>query len=201
MKPSWTQAVWPPVKPLVSVEDARNWLGIYGDSSIDPEVEVCLNSATEKIASNVNYRISDTQITDYFPDTARDNLVLSEPGVDKDTIEVKYYDINGISQTVDSYRYLLDPTSEEHTIFWVDGEFPLDVSSTMKHPILVQYSSKLSNILGVPSVDRIKYAIRMTLNWYWQSRGQLQDPRMLDKSLSSILQSCKDNPAIGNRDV
>ena len=193
--PAWTLAAWPPVTPLVAVADARNWIGIYGDTSLDTEIKSCLNSAIEKVASVVGYRVSDTAITDYFPRSATTKLCLSEPGVDRETLAIKYTQAGGEVITVESSKYYLDPTSERVTVTWMQGEAPTDLSTEAENPIQAEYKSKLANLLDAPTVDRVKYAVRVALNWYWQSRGQLQDPHLLDKSLTSLLQSCKIDPA------
>ena len=196
MRPVWTKAEWPPVTPLMSISDARNWLGIYGDISLDVEVKVCLDAAIEKISSNVGYRISDTKTIDYFVRNADVKLVLSEPGIDTNTIVIKYYDSTGALNTVDAAKYYLDDTAISYKLFWNEGGFPANVSSKLENPIRVEYQSKLVNILDVHSIERLKYAVRLALNWYWQSRGALlQDPYLLDKSLWSLIQSCKVDPA------
>ena len=197
MRPVWTKAEWPPVTPLMSLSDARNWLGIYGDTSLDDEVKVCLDAAVEKISSNVGYRISDTKTIDYFTKSANVKLVLSEPGIDTNTILIKYYEEStGTLNTVDAAKYFLDNTAMSYTLFWNEGGFPANISSKLENPIRVEYQSKLVNILDVHSIERLKYAVRLALNWYWQSRGVLlQDPYLLDKSLWSLIQSCKVDPA------
>ena len=197
MRPVWTKAEWPPVTPLMSLSDARNWLGIYGDTSLDDEVKVCLDAAVEKISSYVGYRISDTKTIDYFVRNANVKLVLSEPGIDTSTIVVKYYTENtGSLNTVDASKYYQDNTAMSYTLFWNEGGFPANISSKLENPIRVEYQSKLVNILDVHSIERLKYAVRLALNWYWQSRGALlQDPYLLDKSLWSLIQSCKVDPA------
>ena len=83
IKPAWTDVALPPASALVSKSDARNWLGLYGDTSLDDEIQTALDAAIEKVAAHVGFRISDTQITDYFATLGPGaRLQLSEPGVD-----------------------------------------------------------------------------------------------------------------------
>ena len=192
MKPSWTRAVWPPVIPLVSLVEAKNWLGVYGDASLDDEIQNCLDSAVEKVSSSVDYRISDTKITDYFKGRSSSNkLILSEPGIDTDTIVVKYFNDDEVETTIAEDKYSLDDTAREYTIQFREDGFPSDVSLTKENPIFVKYNSKLSESRGFPTVERLQYAVRLVLNFYWQNRGEIADPHAFDKNVSSIVNSAR----------
>ena len=193
--PVWSNVAWPPKSPVISLTEARNWIGIYGDTSIDKEVSACLEAAIEKIASNVGYRISSTNVTDYFSTTGEienPRFKLSEPGIDTSTIEVKYYQENtGALITLAASKYFLDESSLASIIVIKAGGKPDDISSLHVNPWVISCDSKLENVRGSPSLDRLKFGVRVALNWYWQSRGQLQEARLLDRTLYSILDSCR----------
>ena len=190
--PVWTKATWPPATPIVALADARNWIGIYGDTSVDAEVQTCLNAAVEKVASNVGYRISDTAITDYFAAQKLQRLVLSEPGIDTSTIVVKYYAASDDSlTTIADTEYYLDETTQAHNLVFNDDAAEVEFSAIYANPVQVTYNSKLTLIRGQPTVERLKQAVRLATNWFWNNRGQLQDSYLLDKSLYSLLQSAR----------
>ena len=190
---SWTDVQWPPTTPVVSTADGRNWLGLYSDSSVDSEVQACLDAAVEKIASHVGFRISDTVITDFFatlgPGT---RLQLSEPGVDwTGTLPVvKYINSTGATTTAASSRWKRDATAAANVICWKDSHPAL--YATADYPVQVVYTSKLSAVLGSPAVARVKLAVREALAWFWANRGtQSADAKLLDRRLSALLQSAK----------
>ena len=202
MKPAWTWTTWPPVGPLATVRQARNWVGVYGDSSVDDEISACLEAAEEKIAAFVGYRISDTAIADYFPAACGRRLELSEPGIDRATVAIKYYDADELEQTLDAADWSLDPTAERN-IVTLDAVPAL--SRRARHPIRAEYTSKLINIRGAPAIGRLKLAVRMavTFNWatrseteLWRTRGDLSADLAIDRALWSLLASCRLEPPV-----
>ena len=198
MLPDWTKGTWPPTNPIVALADARNWIGVYGDTSVDAEVQVCLNAAVEKVASHVGYRISDTCITDYYSTKSPRFLILSEPGIDVKTIEVKYYAAADDSlTTVANTEYYIDETVQRHKIIFNEN-FDIDISDKYENGLQVDYKSKLTLIRGQPTVERLKQAVRVALNWFWNNRGQQQDPHLLDKTMSSLLNGAKLNGPIAS---
>ena len=194
-RPDWTDVAWPPAVPVASLKDARDWLGIFGDTSVDDEVRACLEAAIEKVSSNVGYRVSDTRVTDYFSgaelvDTLR--FELSEPGIDTSTIVVKYYEESiGALNIVDAADYFLDESSLASMVVIKEAKKPADISTTLSSPWVIAYSTKLNNVRGSPSLDRLKMGVRIALNWYWQSRGELTESSLLDRALYSTLRSCR----------
>ena len=197
MKPVWTEIIWPPTTPIVSLADARDWIGVYGDTSIDAEVQAALDAAVEKVADNVGFRISDSGIIDFYP-RAGGALELSEPGLDVTTVKVRYYDADRELQTLDSDQWVFDPTTAVHTIELADPAKVVGLMSTkLRNPLQVAYTSKLATTKGTPSVGRLRLAVRTALNWYWGIRGsgaRNSDTFLLDRTLTSMLMSVRRDP-------
>ena len=191
MRPAWTQAAPAPFVPIVSLAAARNWVGLYGDSSLDDELSACLEGAVEKVADFVGYRIQDTAIQDHFGPHCGRVLELSEPGIDASTVQVKYRDAAGAEQVLDAWT--LDPTAERNTVI-LDAVPAL--SAVFRYPLRIEYTSKLAAVRGPATAGRITTAVRMTVSRLWQSRGEIADPHLADKALSSLLASCRIEPAV-----
>ena len=195
IKPSWTDVEWPPSNPVVSVAEGRNWVGLYGDSSLDTELGAALEAAVEKTSAHLGHRISDTTVTDFYPASALaidSRLELSEPGVDWTTAppEVKYLNSTGATTTAASSRWKRDATAAANVICWKDSTAAL--YDKAEYPVMVVYTSKLSAVLGSPAVGRVRLAVRESLAWYWANRGtQSADAKLLDRRLSALLQSAK----------
>ena len=191
MLPAWTQADPAPAAPIVTVAEARNWVGLFGDSSLDAELGACLEAAIEKVADFIGYRIQDTGITDYF--TGGRELELSEPGIDTATVKVVYSDAGGSDAVLDSSRWSLDPTAERNTV--VIDSLP-ELSGALRHPLRITYTSKLAHVRGPATVGRIKTAVRMETSRLWRSRGEPQDPALTDRALTSLRASCRLDPPV-----
>ena len=194
MKPAWTEVQWPPSTLLVTLAEARDWVGVYGDESLNAEVQAALNAAVEKVADNVGYRISDTIIVDYFARGHRE-FELSEPGIDISTVQLQYYDMARALQTVGAANWYLDPTTPVHTVQYTGDRMEL---GDVKYPIRVQYTSQLSAVKGTPVIGRLKLGVRTALNWYWSLRGPAarnSDSSLLDRTLTSLLMSCRRYPS------
>ena len=191
--PAWTDITWPATSPVVSKAEARSWLGLYGDTSVDDEIQAALDAAIEKVAAHLGFRISDTTITDYFatlgPGTP---LELSEPGVDwTGTLPVvKYLTSTGATTTAAATRWKRDATAPRHLICWKDSRPSLYAKA--EYPVMVVYTSKLANVLGSPALGRCRLGVREATAWYWTNRGtQSADAKLLDRRLSALLQSAK----------
>lgn len=196
VKPEWTDATWPPSgSPVVTLVQARDWLGIYGDTSVDADVTACLEAAIEKVADNVGYRVSDTDIRDYFPHTRQPHFELSEPGIDASSVVVRYYNDSEMLMPADNAAWLLDPTVHRNLILWRAGSPVPMLSQVVRYPWVVEYKSKLAAVRGTPAIARLQLGVRTALTHYWQNRGVAQESSMLDRSLTSLLQSCKLDPA------
>ena len=195
MQPSWTELVWPPASPIASKAEAREWLGLYGDESVDDQIQTALDAAVEKVAAHVGFRISDTTVTDHYPPGALQRggrLELSEPGVDwAGAVSVKYLSSNGGQiVTASATRWKRDATADANVIRWTDAAPVLYKDAD--NPVQVVYRSKLLNVLGAPVVGRIKLAVNEALAWTWTNRGvQSADAKLLDRRLSALLQSAK----------
>lgn len=200
MRAAWTQAAPTPTAPIVSTAEARNWVGLYGDSSLDAELAVCVEAAVEKVADFVGYRIQDTAITDHFSRNCGRLLELSEPGLDPSTIQVKFYGADGAEASLAADAWRRDPTAEA-TLLILD-EVPA-LFADYDYPLRVEYTSKLANVRGPATAGRIKTAVRMTVSRFWESRGQNwaagvpgSNVNIADQALTSLLGSCRIEPAV-----
>ena len=194
IKAAWTDVSWPASTPVITKVQARNWLGLYGDTSLDDEVQSALDAAIEKVAAHVGFRISDTEITDYYfkPLGPGTRLELSEPGVDwTGTLPVvKYHMASGTLHTAAASRWRRDSTADRNVIVWTaDAPALFDGAA---YPVQVVSVSKLSSVLGSPAVGRVKLAVREATSWFWTNRGTASaDAKLLDRRLSALLQSAK----------
>lgn len=193
--PKWTKVAWPPTAPVVALAAARDWLGVYGDTSLDAEVQVTLDAAIEKVAANVGYRISDTTVTDHYTRQARgpfSRLQLSEPGIDAATLAIEYYDSDEQQHAIAADEWTLDPTTRENVVRLGSSFAALDISAELENPVTARYETKLANVLDAPVMGSIQQGVRLALNHYWNSRGEAsQDPHLLDKSLASLLAAAR----------
>lgn len=193
MRPAWTQADPTPTAPIVSTVQARNWVGLYGDSSLDAELAVCVEAAIEKVASFLDYRIEDTAIMDFYPAASDRALELSEPGIAEASVAVKIYDRDGAEQTLADDAWSLDPTAERNTV--ILAAVP-QLSADYRYPLRVEYTSSLEHVRGPAVAGRIRAGVRMALAWSWRTRGEPADPHLLDKSLTSMLAGARIEPAV-----
>ena len=183
--------------PIVTLAEARDWIGVYGDTSLDDEICAALEAAVEKVADNVGYRVADSNVVDYFAVSADRGRVfeLSEPGIDTTTVQVRYYDCARAIQLLPAADWYLDPSSSIHTVRFESGV--VVAVGAVQNPWQISYQSRLANIKGVSSVGRLKLGVRTALNWYWGLRGpgaRNSDTSLLDRALTSLLQSCRRNP-------
>ena len=194
MRPAWSDIDWPAASPIVALADGRNWLGVYGDTSVDAEVQACLDAAVEKVADFVGFRITDTRIADYFPRTPAwgcgfaNVLELSAAGIDTATLSVKYLDAAGAEQTLAETAWRLDPTQPGYAV--VLDEMPA-LSDRHMNPLWAVYRSKLADIRGAPAAGRLKLAVRMVATQLWRARPEPVDPHVLDKALYSLLAAAR----------
>ncbi|MDE0341953.1 MAG: hypothetical protein OXK82_02065, partial [Deltaproteobacteria bacterium] len=191
MKPAHTDVKWPPAKPAVSLSAAKSWLGIYGDDSLDDDVQAAVSAAVEKVAAHVGFRVSDTVVTDYYagPLDTGTRLELSEPGVDwTDTPPaVKYYTRTGMLTTAANTRWKRDPTAAGNVVCWKDAAAVLYDGDLYEHRVMVVYQSKIEAVVGAPVLARVQLGIREAAQWHWSNRGQQSaDAKLLDRRLSAL---------------
>ncbi len=196
MRPAHTNLLWPPSAPIATKDEARGWIGLYSDTSVDAEIQTALDAAIEKVASFVGFRISDTQVTDFFPGPVEtgDRLELSEPGVDWTDAPpaVKYWSAANSPSllTAAGSRWKRDPTAAGSVLVWCGA--PYSVTDKYAYPLQVVYKSKLANVHGAPVIGRAKLAVREALVWFWTNRAQQSaDAKLLDRRLSALLQATK----------
>ena len=189
---TWSHAEWPLLKAPLTVAEARNWVGLFGDASLDDELTACLNAAVEKVSSFVGYKVAKASVVDHFSGLANDRMALSEPGVDVSTLEVKYRNTSGNEIAVADTEYFVDKTSKRIAVVWNEGAFPDDVSVYFVNPVTIAYETDISEVQGSHVLERLSLGVRLATEWFWQNRAVLNPaPHLLDRSLYSLLDSCR----------
>ena len=125
--------------------------------------------------------------------TSRGLAKLSEPGIDETTLAIKYYGTTGTARTWASTKWKRDPTAPGNVV--ILASLP-ELSADYRNPLWAEYTSKLADLRGAPSVGRLKQAVRLVLTHEWACRGEVRDPHLRDKALLSILASCRLTPAV-----
>ena len=184
---AWSQPS-PAATPVVTLAEVKDWLGLYGDDSLDAEAQVCLGAALEKVESMANYKISSAGTTDYYPREAT-RLELSEPGIDAASIAVRYIGTAEDWTLLDAAHWHLDDSVEMPAVQLHVADRPVLGSSRLLS-WRVEYSTSLAAVHGIHGVDRIKLAVRTAADYFWGLRGvdsRSSDTALLDRTLRSLL--------------
>ena len=194
MNPARTSIERPETRALVSIEEARAWIGLYGDTSVDSEVAATLNASIEVVSNWLGAAITRSVIFDWYPKTTK-VFHPSQPGVLKiagvPQVELHYYDGENVLTTVLASKYEYDPTVDTPVFSLVEDYAP-SVSEKYEFPWRLKYTNSLDSIRDFPAIDSIKMAIRVMVTRYWQHRGRIDpNPHATDKAISSILGPAK----------
>ena len=184
LNPSFTHQEWPPREPIVTLAEAKSHLKIFGDTSIDDMIQLHLDAATEKVAGHVGYRISKSQITDYFTDYNK-FFILSEPAIDDTSIMVKYYDENNDEQAFTDFS--VDPSSKQPRL--IMGEFNVPTSRDFENRWKVEYLTDPTKERGFHSYGRLKIAVLMITEAYLNAQNTHTEPSIIQRSLYNLTQT------------
>lgn len=129
-----TRLIEPPAALAVSIEDARV-AARANATELDSEIEIQVRAITavaehlmQRSIINRTYRVT----LDTFPDA----IQLPMPPVSSVT-SVKYFDANGVEQTLDPAEYFVDNASEPGRIFPAPGETWPNTAADRKNAVNV----------------------------------------------------------------
>jgi len=187
--------VWPESADFVALSEARGWLGLYGDQSLDEQVRACLHAAIAKVTAFVGFNFQAAAVTEHFPGDCRHGRVLlaTRPAFIRDgSLAVAFYDSRNERQAADPAEWTLDPTSEQAELLL--SLRAAELSRDFRSPVEVTYDLDAQS--GGPDAAALRTGVQLVTQRLWTLRGQDAAPGLSDRALSSLLQSLKIAPAV-----
>ena len=185
--------------PLVSIDDARAWVGLYGDTSLDDELLACLKAAIESISNWLGMAIINAKVTDWYPENCR-KFRPSQMGVSRDSstsmipvVTLSYYDGNNDIVVIDPADFSYDPTTENLEFVLNSGFIAANgISHEYAYPWKLEYVNDISHLIGHVYEGSINMAVRILTSRYWTYRGGIDpNPNATDRAVSNILGPAK----------
>jgi uncharacterized phiE125 gp8 family phage protein len=168
----------------VTVAEAKDHLRIV-NGDLDGEVEAALLAAIEYCESTAgrSLRISHT-LTQKFCQWPCDPVQFDRQPA-KAISSVKYYDQDGVEQTLSSSNYRLQLSSLAAGYLEWDDDFTRPTLDTREDAVTITYTAGYTDIASVPAMA--KYAIKLKLAELF---GDLQDRERAatERSCDSLLQ-------------
>ena len=162
-----------PVNSIVNLDEARRYLGIYGDVSIDPEIGVALGAAKEKISNFVGKPIDSSSVVEFFKPSPKIRLAFEN----MNTPVVEFMNRSGTWQSASIN--LLDLTTELPVIH---VDVPEDIDDKTENPMRVTYESGASE-----NRQKLKQAILVMTQDIFESRNSEESPKDYTRILNSLL--------------
>lgn len=187
--------VWPDRPDFVTLQEARNWLGLYGDSSLDDQVRECLNAAIGKVSNFVGFAFQSGSVTEHFPPGCRNQRIrlgARQSFVKAGSVAVAVFDSRNQRQAAGADEWTLDPTTEHAELILSLRSTTLSTDFAL--PVLVTYALEARD--AGPDTAALKSAVQLVAQRLWSLRGQTAEPGVSDRALSSLLQSVKLDPAV-----
>ena len=177
---------------LVSIDEARQWVGLYGDTSLDAELKICLDSAIESISNWLGVAVSNAEITDKYVGGTRE-FTPSQKGINLSTITLAFYNTSGAMQVVSSTNYTIDPTAKVPCVVLDEDYLPI-YHASYAYPWSLAYTNDFSKIAGFPAINSVKLAVRVMTSKLWMHRGDSDmNTYGYDRLLSQVLGPAKDS--------
>ena len=147
---------------LVAVDQLRDALGLYGDTSLDDRLTSALAAATDKVASLRGESVTGEDLVAFYPRLARILLCPDvridhgDAGIITTTVAVTYYDQDNALQTIDPADYWIDESGPGVGITsarvaqanYFDGR---------EYPVSVRWRN--ADGIGAPGADTRKEAV------------------------------------------
>lgn len=180
-----------PTSPVVDIEEARKWVGLFEDTSSDDVLESLINAGESKVRRlSKGITLSVTQVTDFFPGLKNTQwFELSSLASEAPAIAIKYIGADNSSHVVPEASHneividRIGPNKKTQIKFDASD---LEFSSDITYPLQITYNTGL--VAGDTGLDQIRQAIRTYVFIAHNSR----DPENLggidiDKILLGIL--------------
>ena len=189
MKPAHSQVSLSPGDGPLSLDDARQSLGLWDDQSMDEHLEALLKSATEYVRQVWGGPLGDEAVTAYYPKFAR-RLELpgqsprrANPGfITSSTALVQYVDEGGGVQTAVPSEYDVDGSGKYLVVWPKEVLLQTRLSDRVDNPVMVSFT----NTGTAPEQERLRAAIRVTLTHLYKV-GQGEDTMIPRNAVMSLL--------------
>ena len=198
MLPEHTQVERLESLALVSIDDARAWVGLYGDTSLDDELSSCLQAAIESVSNWLDAVITNIRVTDFYPRSTR-SFTPSQSSVSRisstdrtPVVTLSYYNDQNDVIVVGEDDFNYDPTT--HGLeFFLDDEFnSVNINQIYTNPWRLQYTNDVRYTNGLNSDASVTLAVRILTSRYWTYRGGIDpNPNATDRAVSNILGPAK----------
>ena len=158
---------------IVSLEEARDWIGMFSDDSEDDMVQSLVEAAEKRVRELSNgFQLSEATVIDYYPLVCKRMLLSTRPVIgDVKDVSVSYYNDTEASVDIAQGNFHLDTTCVFPAVVFPDSELTHRLSRVYKNPVSVQYSAGLESPTDKQLSD-LKFGLRRAIWIMYNSRNE-----------------------------
>lgn len=169
---------------ILDLEQARQHLFIYDDTSSDDLIEQYIATAQELVEDWINQPLTPTQINAYYNQLDPSGLIAPHPYITN--VSLFYMDTNAMVQEVPVANWAIDATNALPRIYAPSGSYFAPgaganvVNVSITNPVYLSYTAQLEEIANQQSrtFDRVRQAMLLYLSDLWNNRADESDARI-----------------------